>query len=113
MKKPEKRPSAGLQVSASELAQMGICERFIVFEQRYGRRRTLAQQQAAKRGQHAHQRFYRNRHLDTAVNWDLATNASIRLVLYECLRQAVRVSLRPIHWCIARWRKNRGWGDGS
>lgn len=46
-------------VSASELAQMGVCERLVVFEHRFGKRRTSAQREACKRGQLAHERFYR------------------------------------------------------
>ena len=49
-------------VSASELAQMGVCDRLVVFEHRNGTRRTVEQQQAIKRGLLAHQRFYRERH---------------------------------------------------
>lgn len=52
-------------VSASELAQMGVCERLVVFEHRYGKRRTVEQQQAAKRGLLAHHRFHRERHRDS------------------------------------------------
>lgn len=53
-------------VSASELAQMGVCERLVVFEHRYGKRRTVEQQQAIKRGRRAHGRFYREQHRDSA-----------------------------------------------
>jgi hypothetical protein len=31
-----------MSVSASELAQMGVCERLVVFEYRYGKRRPAA-----------------------------------------------------------------------
>lgn len=56
-------------VSASELAQMGVCERMVVFEHRYGKRRTVEQQQAIKRGQRAHLRFYRDGHMDWTRRW--------------------------------------------
>lgn len=56
-------------VSASELAQMGVCERLVVFEHRYGKRRTVEQQQAIKRGRRAHARFYRERHMDWTRRW--------------------------------------------
>lgn len=52
-------------VSASELAQMGVCERLVVFEHQYGRRRTACQQTAIERGLTAHEKFYRDRHLDS------------------------------------------------
>lgn len=45
-------------VSASELAQMGICERLTVFEHRYGKRRTASQLAAIQRGLAEHDRFY-------------------------------------------------------
>ena len=45
-------------VSASELAQMGVCERLVVFEHRYGKRRSPEQHQAIKRGLREHERFY-------------------------------------------------------
>jgi hypothetical protein len=46
-------------VSASDLAQMGRCERLVVFEHLHGRRRTARQQRARERGLVEHQRFYR------------------------------------------------------
>lgn len=45
-------------VSASELAQMGVCERLVVFEHHSGKLRTVEQLSAIKRGHRAHQRFY-------------------------------------------------------
>lgn len=54
-----------LSVSASELAQMGVCERLVVLEHRYGKRRTVEQQRAAMRGLRAHERFYRERRRDS------------------------------------------------
>lgn len=40
---------------------MGVCERLVVFEHRYGRRRTEEQQLAAMRGLRSHKRFYQGR----------------------------------------------------
>ena len=51
-----------LGVSASELAQMGVCERLVKFEHDCGRRRTAEQLLDMERGRRAHQRFYRDRH---------------------------------------------------
>lgn len=45
-------------VSASELAQMGVCERLVVFEHRYGKRHTAAQRAAIQRGLKEHDRFF-------------------------------------------------------
>lgn len=44
-------------VSASALAQMGVCERRMVFEYLEGRRLTEAQKAALRRGVRAHRRF--------------------------------------------------------
>jgi len=54
-----------VSVSASELAQMGVCERLVVFEHRYGWRRTAEQQTAIERGLTAHEKFYRDSHLNS------------------------------------------------
>lgn len=48
------------RVSASELAQMGVCERRVKFEHDRGRRRTPEQLQAMERGLRAHETFYRD-----------------------------------------------------
>ncbi len=47
-------------VSASELAQMGVCERLVVFEHRHGKRSTDIQREAIRRGLQEHGRFYRD-----------------------------------------------------
>lgn len=45
-------------VSASELAQMGYCERKILFDERFGERETPGQRRARARGNQAHEAFY-------------------------------------------------------
>jgi hypothetical protein len=45
-------------VSATELAQMGTCERMVWLEHRLGRRRTPEQEAAARRGLAEHARFF-------------------------------------------------------
>lgn len=45
-------------VSASELAEMGVCERLVLLEHKYGKRITLERRSARNRGRQAHQRFY-------------------------------------------------------
>ncbi len=47
-------------VSASELAQMGVCERLMVFEHRHGKRSTMSQHASIQRGLKEHGRFYRD-----------------------------------------------------
>lgn len=45
-------------VSASELAQMAVCEQRIVFERRFGKRSTAAEDTARVRGNAAHSQFH-------------------------------------------------------
>ena len=45
---------------------MGVCERLVVFEQRYGKRFTLEQKGAMLRGQRVHERFYCDGQIDSA-----------------------------------------------
>ncbi len=59
MRKRSRRSDNGRIVSASDLAQMGRCERLVVFEHLHGRRRTAQQQRARERGVVEHERFYR------------------------------------------------------
>lgn len=46
-------------VSASDLARMGLCERMVVLERRFGPRLSPARLAAADRGRRAHARFLR------------------------------------------------------
>ena len=59
MKAAERRRRRSTSVSASELAQMGVCERLVVFEHRYGKRRLPDQRAAIERGRREHEKFYR------------------------------------------------------
>ena len=45
-------------VRASELAQMGVCERLVVFDHRFGKRSTEHQRKAITRGLKTHDQFY-------------------------------------------------------
>ena len=56
----KRRVAKADRVSASELAQMGVCERRVKFEHDRGRRRTPEQLQAMERGLQAHETFYRD-----------------------------------------------------
>ena len=93
----EKRKRRRASVSASELAQLGVCERLVVFEHRYGKRRTGEQQLAIKRGLVAHERFYRERHRD-----------SIRLGCYliDVLAFWRRLFLWAAKWFQSRKRRD-------
>jgi hypothetical protein len=45
---------------------MGVCERKMLFEHRYGKRPSDEQLTSMRRGLREHQRFYRDRHLDSS-----------------------------------------------
>jgi hypothetical protein len=45
-------------IKASELAQLGVCEQLVVFEQLHGRKRTAQQRRAIERGNAAHRAFF-------------------------------------------------------
>jgi hypothetical protein len=45
-------------VSASELARMGLCERMVVFEYRFGQRLSPARRAATARGRRAHAQLF-------------------------------------------------------
>lgn len=55
----KRRVAKADRVSASELAQMGVCERRAKFEHDRGRRRTPEQMRVMERGLRAHEEFYR------------------------------------------------------
>lgn len=54
----QRREKPRLPIGASELAQMGVCERLVVFEHHFGKRRGVRQRAAIARGQIAHGQFY-------------------------------------------------------
>ncbi|MES2356565.1 MAG: CFI-box-CTERM domain-containing protein [Pseudomonadota bacterium] len=58
-------------VSASQLAQMGVCERYAYFESVYGKRYSREQRDAQDRGNHAHEVFLQEAQL---VNSKLNTD---------------------------------------
>lgn len=58
MKLKRHKETARPNVSATELAQMGTCERMVWLENRLGRRRTSAQEAATQRGLAGHARFF-------------------------------------------------------
>ena len=60
MKAAKRERRRRTSVSASELAQMGVCERLVVFEHRHGKRSSTEQRAAIRRGLRAHEQFYRD-----------------------------------------------------
>jgi hypothetical protein len=90
------------RVSASELAQMGVCERRVKFERDRGRRRTPEQLQAMERGLRAHETFYRDgqdavRAGGRCFVATLAFGDAPETLILRCLRDQV---LRP--WPLGR-----------
>src|SRR5437868_14996914 len=47
-------------LSASELSQMGACERLVLFEAKYGKRKSHCQQESIERGGREHAKFFRD-----------------------------------------------------
>ena len=66
MKAADKCRRLSASVSASDLAQMGVCERRVVFEHRYGKRCLPQQRAAIERGRREHERFYREGRITSA-----------------------------------------------
>ena len=46
--------------SASELSRMGACERLVLFEAKYGKRKSRCQQEAIERGRTEHDKFFKD-----------------------------------------------------
>lgn len=59
MGRQSRQPINGQMVNASDLAQMGRCERLVVFEHLHGNRRTARQQRARARGVAEHAQYSR------------------------------------------------------
>lgn len=120
-------------VSASQLAQMGVCERLVVFEHRYGKPKTVEKRQAIERGLRAHERFYRDRHADLAqrqyrkdqsmrpylgrwLSWTQYCMANARRELLgrsPAALSIVRSVWRLVVWCGARLIQAREPRNGS
>ena len=94
-------------VSASDLAQMGRCERLVVFEHRQGQRRLPHQEAARRRGLAAHERFEQEGLAARAVGSRQVGRCFVASLLFgeawqtQALRQFRDKVLRP-----------RGWGRG-
>ncbi len=98
-----RRSANGRMVSASDLAQIGRCERLVLFEHLYGSRRTARQQRARARGVIEHEHFYRE---GLAASAQAARKG--RCFIAACvfgeawqtqvLRQFRDVALRPSVW---------------
>src|SRR5574338_139744 len=89
-------------VSASDLAQMGRCERLVVFEHLFGSRRTARQQHARARGLVEHEQFYReglaSAQADRKGRCFIATCVFGEAWQTEVLRRFRDEALRPSVW---------------
>lgn len=107
MKYRGKRHRADAMVSGSELAQMGRCERLVVFEQRQGQRRLPHQEAARRRGIAAHALFEQEGFGARAAGSRHAGSCIVAKLLFaeawqtQVLRRFRHEVLRP-----------RGWGRG-
>ena len=102
MGKRSRRPVSGRMVSASDLAQMGRCERLVVFEHLYGSRRTARQRHAQARGLVEHEQFYQEGLASTQADRKgrcfIATCVFGEAWQTQVLRQFRDVALRPNVW---------------
>ena len=102
MGKRSRRPVSGRMVSASDLAQMGRCERLVVFEHLHGSRRTAGQQRARARGLVEHEQFYReglvSAQADPKGRCFIATCVFGEAWQTEVLRRFRDEALRPSAW---------------
>ena len=100
--KRSRRPVSGRMVSASDLAQMGRCERLVVFEHLHGSRRTAGQQRARARGLVEHTQFYREGLASTQAarkgRCFIATCVFGEAWQTEVLRRFRDETLRPSAW---------------
>ena len=85
------------QVSATQLAQMGVCEKLVVFEHRHGKRPTGLQRMALKRGLRAHRQFLRQA--------STSPGRVVDLVLGQVARVALVAGRRFVRWCRALRRR--------
>ncbi len=102
MKRPQsrRRRIGAHVVSASQLAQMGLCERLVVFEHRYGKRPSRPHRLALERGRRAHQSFLQQASPDKMPGPSGLTLRSARLVAASLRRCML--------WCRMAWWRMRG-----
>ena len=102
MGKRSRRTADVRMVSASDLAQMGRCERLVVFEHLHGRRGTARQRHARARGLVEHEQFYReglaSAQADRKGRCFIATCVFGEAWQTEVLRRFRDEALRPSAW---------------
>ena len=113
MGRSELRPPRPAVVSASELAEMGVCERRVLLAHRDGPKWTSAQRRAMRRGLRAHGQFYRDgltaREAESRCLCPVALASLARSFVWGCL-QTVLALLRALAGCRRRAR-NPGEGE--
>jgi hypothetical protein len=87
------------QVSATQLAQMAVCEKLVVFEHRHGKRPTGLQRTVLQRGVRAHRQFLRQA--------STSPRGVVDLVLGQLARVAIVAGRFFVRWCRALWRRLR------
>lgn len=102
MGKRSRRSADVRMVSASDLAQMGRCERLVVFEHLHGSRCTARQQRARARGLVEHEQFFReglaSAQADRKGRCFIATCVFGEAWQTEALRRFRDEALRPSVW---------------
>ncbi len=102
MGKRSRRSADDRMVSASDLAQMGRCERLVVFEHLHGSRCTARQQRARARGLVDHEQFYReglaSAQADRKGRCFIATCVFGEAWQTQVLRRFRDEALRPSAW---------------
>ena len=102
MGKRSRRSADVRMVSASDLAQMGRCERLVVFEHLHGSRCTARQQRARARGLVEHEQFFReglaSAQADRKGRCFIATCVFGEAWQTEVLRRFRDEALRPSVW---------------
>ena len=98
-------------VSASELAQLGYCERVAHFDWRYGARRSHEQLRAQDRGNAAHDQFYKDSVAIARASERKGRCFVATLALGECAETSALRAFRDLYlrrsdvgrWCIGAY----------
>lgn len=100
-------------VSASELAEMGVCERRVLLAHRHGPRRTSTQRRAMQRGLRAHERF----HHDGLAAMEAASRRHGPTAFASLSRWFValcaRIALDALRFLAGRRHRARDPGEGG
>lgn len=108
MKKHATRPRDS--VSASELAEMGVCERRVLLAHRHGARRTSAQRRAMRRGLRAHEQFHRDG-LAAQEGESRRRPATFTSLSWWLMRLCLRIALAVLRLLVGRGRRARDPGE--